>query len=321
MARIVLGVGTSHGPSIQTQPEEWARLAERDTRDPRFDYQDLLRTAKPGLDREVTLSAQRARHSAARRALNGLAEVISHAKLDVALVISNPHSVRRTDQHAVFGVFRSAQFPIMQSGLLFDPDSVFRSQDEKRTSDELIRSVPGNAELANHLIGSLIDQGFDVACIDALPEGHTLDDAFTFPTNWLLGGTSLPIVPFLLSRDLPNQATPQRCYDLGKAIRSAMDAWPTDARVGVIASGGLSHQVVDEELDQMVIRALADENIGALSKLARDRLNRAPGTPEILNWITVAGVMAPARLTLVDYLPCYRSHAGTGHGVAFGYWK
>jgi 3-O-methylgallate 3,4-dioxygenase len=53
----------------------------------------------------------------------------------------------------------------------------------------------------------------------------------------------------------------------------------------------------------------------------RDRLNRAPGTPEILNWIAVAAAMAPETMTLVEYLPCYRSLAGTGHGVTFGYWR
>lgn len=35
MADLVLGMGTSHGPSIQSAPEQWARLGERDMRDPR----------------------------------------------------------------------------------------------------------------------------------------------------------------------------------------------------------------------------------------------------------------------------------------------
>jgi len=31
--------------------------------------------------------------------------------------------------------------------------------------------------------------------------------------------------------------------------------------------------------------------------------------------------MDPVGMALVDYVPCYRSLAGTGHGVTFGYWK
>jgi len=88
-----------------------------------------------------------------------------------------------------------------------------------------------------------------------------------------------------------------------------------------MASGGLSHQILDEELDHIVVDALVERDFDTLDSLSRDRLNRAPGTPEILNWITVAGAMEPLGMTLVDYVPCYRSLAGTGHGVTFGYWK
>ena len=92
----------------------------------------------------------------------------------------------------------------------------------------------------------------------------------------------------------------------------------------MLASGssrrGLSHQVIDEELDRMAIGALVENDVAALSNLPRARLNRAPGTPEILNWVAVAAAMAPTSMTLVNYLPCYRSLAGTGPGPAFGYW-
>jgi 3-O-methylgallate 3,4-dioxygenase len=40
-----------------------------------------------------------------------------------------------------------------------------------------------------------------------------------------------------------------------------------------------------------------------------------------LNWIVVAGALEELPMTLVDYQPCYRSMAGTGHGVTFGYWQ
>ena len=148
-----------------------------------------------------------------------------------------------------------------------------------------------------------------------------LDDAFTFSYEWLLDGASLPLLPFRLSRDLPNQATPKRCHELGKALRRAIEAWPVDARVGLFASGGLSHQIVDEELDRMVIDALVANEVESLYSLPRARLNGAPGTPEILNWIMVAGAMAPTKMTLLDYQPVYRSLAGTGHGLSFGYWS
>ncbi len=321
MADLVVAVGSSHGPSIQMPPEEWACLADGDTRDPRFDYRALLKAAKPGLDREILLDVQRARAAAARAALGQLANVITQAKLDVVIVVSNPHRLVPTDNHPVFGVCRAESFSVANfSDKAFDPDARFRSDAKKSPSGELEKKL-GQPSLANHLITSLIADSFDVACGDKLPEDRPLDDAFAFPYDWLLQDASLPLIPFLLSRYLPNQATPKRCYALGIALRRAIQTWPVEARVGLIASGGLSHQIVDEDLDQQVIGGLLNGNADVLCSLSRDRLNRSPGTPEILNWITVAAAMAPSVMTLVDYQPCYRSVAGTGHGVAFGYWQ
>ena len=320
MAEIIFGIGSSHGPSIQTPPEGWARLADSDTRDPRFDYQALLRAAPPGLDQEITIEVQRGRYAAAHVAIAKLTEIITGGKLDIVIVVSNPHRIRPADHHPVFGVFRADSFPVTKrSDLPFDPDSRFRSDAERRNARKVVEK-PGCADLANHLIETLIEDGFDMACTDQLPDGAVLDDAFVFPHDWLFPELSIPMVPLLVSRDLPNQATSKRCYELGTALRRQIESWPTDARIGLIASGGLSHQVVDEELDRTVIKALVDNDTDVLCDLPRDALNRGPGTPEILNWIAVAGAMAPSGMTLVDYLPCYRSMAGTGHGVTFGYW-
>lgn len=320
MAKIVIGVGSSHGPSIQSTPQHWKKLADGDTRDPRFDYQTLLAAARPGLDKEVEPELQAARHKAGRAALQTLVDRLKQAKPDVMLVVSNPHRIRPAEPHPVFGVLRAESFPVIKrSDQPFDPDSRFVDEG-KRDKPKSVVERAGHPELANHLIDRLIGDGFDIACVDRLPEGVPLDDAFTFTYDWLFGELSVPMVPFMLSRDLPNQATPRRCYELGKAIGKAIAEWPSDLRVGLAASGGLSHQIVDEELDQQVVRALQASDGEALSALPRARLNGAPGTPEILNWIVLSAALAPTPMTLEGYLPCYRSVAGTGHGLAFGSW-
>ena len=47
------------------------------------------------------------------------------------------------------------------------------------------------------------------------------------------------------------------------------------------------------------------------------------GTSELRNWVVVGGATADTRLAarVVDYLPCYRSEAGTGCAMAFLAWQ
>ena len=317
MADLVLGIATSHGPSIQRPAESWREIAKKDVHDPRFNYQELLAAAKPGIEAELELEVQQQRHAAAQHALATLSHRIRDAAIDVAVVVSNAHQIRAAEPHPVFSILRAPEFGAADAvGTVFDPGAALSETTERGA----VSQRPGHSDLASHLVGDLIEQGFDIACIDALPEGALLDEAFSFCYRWLFAGKPIPVVPVLLSRDLPNQATPGRCLGFGQALRRAVAAYPAHLRVALVASGGLSHQVVDEELDRQVIEALSAGEFASLRNLSRERLNRAPGTPEILNWIAVAAAMAPTAMTLVEYVPCYRSLAGTGQGAAFGYW-
>ncbi len=326
MAHLVLGFGSSHGPTIATQPTEWDRMAERDKKDPRYSYAELLSQADPRLVDEITPEKKAARYAATQEGIAKLKAVVDDAAPDVVVVISNPHGVLPDDMMPAFGVFRGTT--------LFE-----RGQRRAETNDARMDAYRGPApvvtsrppreareyqampEIAEHLIDSLIEDGFDVASTLELRKEHGLDEAFQVYYELYDPDAKTPMVPFFLSRYLPSQATPRRCYALGGALRRAIESWDSDKRVALMASGGLSHQIVDEELDHIVIDALVERDVDVLSSLDRKRLNRGPGTPEILNWITVAGAMDPIGMTLIDYVPCYRSPAGTGHGVTFGYWK
>lgn len=326
MAQLVLGFGSSHGPTIATRPEEWDRIVERDKRDPRYCYDDLLRHADPRLRDEITPEKKAQRFAAAQKAISYLRGIVQDAAPDVVVVVSNPHAVLPDDMMPVLGVFRGARLfereahrpdandPRMDAYRGPAPVQTSRRAREPRE----YRALP---ELAEHLIARLIDEGFDVASTLELRREHGLDEAFQVFYELYDPACSIPMVPVFLSRYLPSQATPRRCYALGGALRRAIESWDSNMRVALMASGGLSHQIVDEELDRIVIDALLAQKAEVLCTLPRDRLNRAPGTPEILNWIAVAGAMDPVGMTLVDYVPCYRSAAGTGHGVTFGYWR
>ena len=319
MAQLVLGVGSSHGITLHSQPEDWLRIGQGDATDPRYNYEELLKNAKPDVEDELTLDKRKARHASNQAGLQKLTEVVAEANLDAIILLAGPHRMELWDHRPVFGVFRSEFVPsVTQSADRLDPDARWR---EGGRAPVEIKQRPGHPELADHLLNFLIEDDFDVASTEGVRDGTTLDEAFTFLYERFVGDGGIPMVPFIVSRYIPQQATPRRCYALGGALRRAVEAWDSDSRVGILASGGLSHQIIDEELDQMIIGGLTANDKEQLYAIPRDRLNRAAGTAEALAWVAVSGAMEPLGMTLVNYSPCYRSVAATGHGVTQGYWK
>ena len=98
-----------------------------------------------------------------------------------------------------------------------------------------------------------------------------------------------------------------------------MAGFPGGLRVGVVASGGLSHFTVNEELDHAVMRALRERDAGALCALPVSMLTA--GNSEIRNWICMAAATDHLTLQSMDYLPGYRTPAGTGTGLCFALWQ
>ena len=45
------------------------------------------------------------------------------------------------------------------------------------------------------------------------------------------------------------------------------------------------------------------------------------GNSEIRNWICMAGATEHLSLRSLDYIPAYRTPAGTGTGLCFGVWE
>jgi aromatic ring-opening dioxygenase LigB subunit len=310
MATFALGIGTSHGPTMSTPWEEWLVLAKKDLFDERLKPSTLVE--KPELQPEIADERRKARHAAYHGAITALKAQIEAARIDTFVVVSNPHKIFDQEPQPVFGIYLG--------------DSVLVAQDTgsgegRRRFDYSVapRALPSDVPLAKHLMNALIDDGFDLACTDRFRDGTMLEDAYAMMYQHYFDQPR-PLVPVTLSRYRPNQATPARCYAFGQALRRAIERWDEKRRVAVVASGGLSHQIVDEELDHSVIAALQSQDVAALKGLDRDRLNAAPGTPEILNWVTVAGVAEDVPMTLIDYIPAYRSLLGTGHGLTYGYW-
>ncbi len=175
-------------------------------------------------------------------------------------------------------------------------------------------------ELSAHVAEQLARADFDLTVFTRQPAGRTLGHAFTFPRYRLGLPASTPIVPvFVNTYYPPNVPSAARCYELGRVLRRAVETWEPDVRVAVIASGGLTHFVIDEALDRGVLDAIAARDAAALGAIPRDKLRS--GNSEILNWVTAAGALEGLAATVVDYVPGYRTPAGTGTGMAFARWE
>jgi 3-O-methylgallate 3,4-dioxygenase len=355
MANIVLGIGTSHTPLLSLPPEMWPEYARGDERNPELSYPphghvmsfpQAVETLK-GKTRYEGPEPFKAQSVAFKKALDTLASTLQAAEPDVTVIISDDqdewfyeHNMPR------FAVYWGESVPLI-------PRSIVEGGGEMATMiargyGEVPMDVPVASRFGRYLVEYLSDHEFDVAHIthvqqpysgkvarryptpdgelnsirDTRPHEQGLPHGFAFIVKRLFDNQPRPILPVFQNTCYPpNQPTAKRSYQLGQAIGAAIREWDASARVAVVASGGLSHFVVDEEQDRKLLKALEDKDAATLQSFPKERMFSA--TSESLNWIAVAGAMEkePLKFELVDYVPVYRTPANTGGGWAFGRWQ
>jgi hypothetical protein len=322
MAEIVLGIGTSHSPMLSIDYAAFPGLAARDRGNPFVhDFDGMVREKASWIGRELSPEVTRARHDANQAALARLSAVLAETAPDALVVIGD-------DQNEWFSPDSQPALCIYWGETVENlPPPVDKLNPAIRTAywgfygDGTNRTFPVDAALARHLVETLThEHEFDVAHVRVQPRHSPFGHAWNFVHQRLMGARVVPIVPVLLNTYYPpNQPTPKRCYQLGRALRKAIEGWPGAKRVGIVASGGLSHFVVDETLDRHVLDILAKKDVAAIMGLPTAQLEA--GNSEIRNWIATAGAVEHLAMTLIDYVPCYRSEAGTGIGTAFAVWR
>jgi hypothetical protein len=327
MAQVVLGVATPHAPQLRLPIEGWYALREKDETDRRINYQGLLAKAKPDMDRELTDETLRTRLAACQGWRDELRDKLTAAKPDVIVVVGDDqHEQFHSNNMPMFSVYYGDSVQVGRghgaggSGL-WNANKLAEVQEQVRLQLNVPRDHETHPVLAGHLIDQLRDDEFDVASSDGLNPEVGLGHAFVFMYEFMLPNGDVPMVPVMVNTFFPpNQPTPKRCYAFGQALRRAIDAWDSDQKVAIVASGGLSHTIIDEEIDRMTIDGIMEQDADALRTLPRERLNL--GTSEIRNWVVLAGAMeAETPHQIGDYIPAYRSPAGTGCGMAFTYWE
>jgi len=317
MAKIVLGIGTSHSPQLSVRATDWQVLREKDEHDPRLDYQSLIQRAKPNLESELTAEKFRQRDEACQKAIKTLGDTLRKVNPDVVVVFGDDqHEQFQDDNMPTFAIYHGKSLPVVtHTGR---NSAAWKSAEERGWATTAPEYEAGQS-LADHLIRSLVDAEFDIARCNKLRPEIGVGHAFSFLYRRVLPGGMLPMVPVMVNTYYPpNQPTPKRCYAFGQAVRQAVESWDSDKRVAIMASGGLSHVVIDEEIDQITIDGLQSKKPETLWRLPRERL--WGGTSEILNWVALAGAVESMELKYLEYVTTYRSPAATGCGMGFAYW-
>lgn len=330
-SRIVLGMGSSHTPMLNATLEDWPRFIELDRKRAHLDkagrpvsYEELLAQAGDGPTAELAPERLAARHAAAMAQVELMGGVLRGAALDALVVVGDDQKeLFHTDNLPAMLLYQGES--IRNAPLLDRPGPRWAFEASARFYEpETARDYPVHVPLARHLAAALVEAEFDLAVADCLPEGPTRaageGHAFGFVHRRLLQGEPLPVVPIFINTYYPpNQPTPRRCWRLGQALREAVASFSGGLRVGVIASGGLSHFTVDEPLDHRVMQALRDKDEAALCSLPVQLLNA--GSSEIRNWVCMAGATQHLALQHMHYIPGYRTPAGTGTGLCFAHWQ
>ncbi len=329
MAEIVLGIGSSHGPLLSTPPEQWDLRAKADRENKKhwfrgktYDYEALMRERAPGFAKEVEVETRRERFLQCRRAMETLGRKFKEVAPEAVVIVGN-------DQREFFDegltpaitVYRGKQIKNVQH---LHEDTPGLNIAEPGNAPEEGAMYPGAPDLADHILDSLADENFDLAQSDLTPKSAPrggIPHAYGFLYHSVLGDVPPPSVPIILNVHFPhNVPKNHRCLELGRALRRAIKSFDGYGRVALMASGGLTHFVIDEDLDQTILGAIAKGDEGTLAAIPENIFK--VGTAEIKNWYPVIAAMNESgkRYHQVDYVPCYRSEAGTGNAMAFVYW-
>jgi 3-O-methylgallate 3,4-dioxygenase len=321
MAKLVAAFGSSHSPALNSPAQDMAGHARRDAQ-----YQDHLdkegnRVSFEALSHRNDLSAEM--EKIAQRVadcdahIKRLAKAIADARLHALIVVGDDQKEQYLEDNLpAFLVYCGRTIVNGVGDLPAGAPEYWKRARSQYHEPDAPREYPVAAALGRQLVEFLVENEFDISIASHLSRPRGEGHAFGFVHRRLLGANPVPVLPLVVNTYYPpNQPRPRRCYHLGRAVKAAIESFSGADRIGVLASGGLSHFTIDEDLDRGVLNAIRAGDGEALASIPPAKLNS--GNSEIRNWIVVAGAAAGLKTAWQAYEPLYRTPAGTGCGMAF----
>lgn len=172
--------------------------------------------------------------------------------------------------------------------------------------------VDGHTRLAQHIGASLVADEFDMSFFQDKP----LDHGCFSPLCMMMEsrpGWPVPIVPLqvgVLQFPIPSAG---RCFRLGKALRKAIESYPEDISVAIVATGGLSHQVHGERAGfnntpwDMQFLELLEKDPEKLAQMTHAEYATLGGFEgaEVIMWLVMRGTLSAhvEKIHQTYYLP------------------
>jgi hypothetical protein len=237
-------------------------------------------------------------------------------KPDVIFLVYNDHATAFSlDIIPTFAIGTAAQFQPADEGWGPRPVPV----------------VKGHPDLASHIAQSVIQQDFDLTIVNKMDVDHGL----TVPLSLMCGQPPAdkfewpcPVIPFAVNVVQYPVPSGQRCFNLGKAIRKAIETYDADINVHIWGTGGMSHQLqgaraglINKEFDSAFLDKLI-ANPQAAADISHIDYVREAGSEgiELVMWLIARGAMndvnggkAPLLKKRFYHVPA--SNTAVGHAI------
>jgi len=226
-------------------------------------------------------------------------------KPDVVILVYNDHaSAFSLDVIPTFAIGVAEEFPIADEG--YGPRQV--------------PVVKGAPELAWHIAGSTILDEFDMTLVNKMPVDHGLTVPLTLmcgqPEEW-----PVKVIPLAVNVIQYPPPTGNRCYNLGKAIRKAVESFDEDLNVAIWGTGGMSHQLqaeraglINAEFDKQFLDGLTQDPEG-LAKIPHIDYLREAGSEgiETVMWLIMRGALNDNVEEVYRFYHVPASNTAVGH--------
>jgi protocatechuate 4,5-dioxygenase beta chain len=188
-----------------------------------------------------------------------------------------------------------------------------------------VPTVIGHPELAAHIAQSVIQQDFDLTIVNKMDVDHGL----TVPLSLMCGQPSAwpcPVIPFAVNVVQYPVPSGRRCFNLGRAIRNAVDSFDAPLKVQIWGTGGMSHQLqgaraglINKAFDQAFLDRLIADPAGQADVPHIDYVREAGSEGiELVMWLIARGAMSdigggPAPVVRHRFYHVPASNTAVGH--------